>query len=188
MNAAERSRHLAHRRLEEYVSGGHRPERTLVIIDMQTDFYDKDEIIPNICSLIQYARQKIWAIIVVEYEGRGNTDDAIIQALDEYPHKETVYKQGMDGGKKVLDCINSHPSWPLDLLVCGIYGHACVPETVSGLFKSSDLVEISVVTDAVFKYYYPQTKMDEHDRHPEWMITMKNVLIDEESEVASHTE
>jgi len=131
------------------------PEQTLVIIDMQELFIEADEekIIPNIIAMIRHAIAKKWAIIVVEYSGSGETDQEITQALRGYPHKDTVTKHDCDGGRQVIACIESHPAWSTNLLVCGVYGPNCVAATVRGLFENSDVVEIDVVRDAVCPEY-----------------------------------
>ena len=131
------------------------PEKTLVIIDMQELFINgvEEEIIPNIIAMVRHAIAKKWAIIVVEYSGSGETDQEITQAIEGYPHQDTVTKYGCDGGREVIECITSHPAWSTNLLVCGIYGPNCVAATVTGLFESSDVVEVDVVSDAVCPPY-----------------------------------
>jgi len=131
------------------------PEMTLVIVDMQELFINEDEedIIPNIIALIRHAIAKKWAIIVVEYDGSGETDQEITQTLHGYPHQETVIKYGQDGGKEVVDCLESHPAWSASLLVCGIYGPDCVAQTIQGIFANSDVAEVDVVADAVCPPY-----------------------------------
>ncbi len=151
------------------------PEMTLVIIDMQSLFVDKDEmeIIPNIIALIRHAMKKKWAIIVVEYSGSGETDQEITQVLRGYPHKETVTKYNNNGGKEVVECLESYPTWSTNLLVCGIYGHECVSQTVAGLFERSDVVEIDVVADAVC----PPYESHNGSNHAEELITMEELGI-----------
>jgi len=151
------------------------PETTLVIIDMQELFINEDEegIIPNIIAMIRHAIAKKWAIIVVEYDGSGETDQEITQTLEGYPHKETVIKYGQDGGREVVECLESHPAWSVNLLVCGIYGPDCVAATVAGLFANSDVVEIDVVSDAVCPPYESYCTAS----HAERLVTLRELGI-----------
>ena len=151
------------------------PEITLVIIDMQELFINEDEedIIPNIIALIKHAIEKKWAIIVVEYSGSGETDQEITQTLHGYPHKETVTKYGCDGGREVVDCLESHPAWSVNLLVCGIYGPECVAQTVTGLFEHSDVIEVDVVAVAVCPEYESCLGFSQAER----LVTMKELGI-----------
>ncbi len=128
--------------------------KTLVVIDMQKYYLDGNriiyDIVPAICSLIQYAIQNKWPIIIVESDGMDKTIKEITDITDGYPHETTVIKNEYNGGPEVIQCLNEHPSWSLNLLVCGIYGDYCVSATVKGLFVESELVEIDVVADAVY--------------------------------------
>lgn len=155
MNAFQRARDRSHA-----------PGKTLVIIDMQSGFMGEDEevgdIVPIICSLIYHAKQNEWAIIVVEFEGNGKTDEAILESLVGYPHWTTLYKVRCDGGIQVVRCINEHPTWSLNTLVCGIYGPQCVADTIRGMFDASNLVEVAVVADAVYPDYRSCTKKLDH--------------------------
>ena len=158
------------------------PEKTLVIIDVQSLFINEDEIektilieeiIPNIIALIKHAIVKKWAIIVVEYSEFGDTDEEITQALRGYPHKETVTKYGQDGGQEVVECIESHPAWSTNLLVCGIYGPYCVARTVSGLFEHSDVIEVDIIYDAVRPKYESYHGFSQEEK----VIMMKDLGI-----------
>jgi nicotinamidase-related amidase len=167
MNAfARAARHKAMLRLHEHQIE-FSPDRTLVIIDMQKNFLGgcEMEIVPNVIALVKHAMAKGWAIIVVEYVGSGATDKEITEALGEYPHQETVVKDGCDGSREILECIASEPAWSLNLLVCGVYGPDCVAATVSGLFDNSSLVEVDVVTDAISPSYksYDYGKLRERE-------------------------
>lgn len=155
-------------------------EKTLVIIDMQEGFMDKygDErsIAPAIRSLIKCARRNEWPIIIVEYKGSHETIEEISIALEGYPHQETVIKTDNDGGYKVIKCLEDHPAWSTNLLVCGIYGNACVPSTVAGLFRNSDWVEVDVVIDAIYDIYHSFSNLDEYGGQPESRIVVEDVL------------
>lgn len=181
-NAFDRTRHST-QKLVEALSSIELPiqfEKTLIIIDMQTEFMnhygDEESIVPAICSLIECARRHEWPIIVLEYEMNGITIEKIRNSLEGYHRQKTVYKIRNDGGQEVLECMDNHPAWPLNLLVCGIYGNACVPSTVAGLFGNSDAVEIDVVTDAVYEEYRPLIGKPRQNEPKEVQITVEDVL------------
>lgn len=165
MNAFQRAKALAHQRLRAFTADEQtprtwQPEKTLVIIDMQSGFMDEDEydIVPAICRLIRHAKHNKWAIIVVEFSYNGNTNCDVVETIGDYPHFVTVMKKQCNGGREVINCLNSHPAWSLNLLVCGVYGPECVAETVCGIFDASDLVGVDVVTDAVYPNYISCTE------------------------------
>lgn len=176
MNAFQRARNLSRARLKDFIlrKTSHKPEQTLVIIDMQSGFMNDGEqdIVPAICDLIRHAKQNEWAIIVVEFHGYGETDEEISNMLVDYPHCTTVQKGSCNGGKEIIDCINEHPSWSLNLLVCGVYGPDCVAATVSGIFDTSDLAEVDVVTDATCPKY--ESYQDDEERERE--VTVNEVV------------
>lgn len=158
-----------------------RAKQTLIIIDMQVEFMacgrgDEYEIIPAIVTLIRYAKENKWPVIVVEYIGYERTDDLILEALCGYPHQETVFKDENDGGLEVMNCLDEHPAWPLNLLVCGICGNECVAETVSGLFEASSLIEVDVITDAIIPDYSSRTTPNENGNLPEKRVVVKDVV------------
>ena len=176
----QRVRHRAHERLKEANESGAWPydaDKTLVIIDMQPAFLqDNDgDLIEIICGLIEQAKGNTWAIIVVEYDGYGDTVPEIMESTGSYQHCEIIKKLGNDGGSKVLGCLSGHPGWPLDLLVCGVMGNVCVPETVAGLFRNSSLVEVSVVSDAVSPTYLSCSELDVHGNMREQLITSEDI-------------
>ncbi len=186
MNAWERARYMAHKKLWlPYTVKEFKPylERTLVIIDMQSFFLDDDDdddhdsVISSVCSLIQHARQEKWAIIVVEYSGSGETVEAITETLKDYPNQETVIKNDCDGGSKIMECLNSNKIWSNDLVVCGVYGDQCVSQTVAGLFNSSNLVEVDVVLDAIYPPYMSSSEPDEHNQQQEREVQMDDIYV-----------
>ena len=141
------------------------PNKTLVIVDMQEKFMHAEEtyeIIPNICFLVEHAIYNNWPIIVVEYNGWGDTNLDIRETIGEYPHQKTIIKNDCDGGQKVIDYINN-TLWPLNFVVCGIFGDMCVPLTVIGLFNNSNLVEVDVVTDAIYPEYSSSSRRQEKE-------------------------
>ena len=145
------------------------PDKTLVVIDMQEHYLRPnagDTILSTVCELIEQARQNNWAIILVQLVyGKGTSIcKDVLNAVEDYPHLAFVTKSGMDGGEQILECLKHSPKWSLDLLVCGVFGDQCVAATVEGLLTGSDLVEVSVVQDAIYPEYAPFTKAIGHPR------------------------
>ncbi len=145
------------------------PLRTLVIVDMQDEFVDYEwnydeneipidytEIVPGICSLVQYAIKNCWSIIFVEFDPYGTTIEILSELVADYQHFMAVQKYGQDGGPQVIECLQEHPQWSRHLLVCGLYGDACVPSTVQGLLRDNILTEVDVITDLVLPRYQPR--------------------------------
>jgi hypothetical protein len=132
-------------------------------------------IVPAICKLIQHAKQNEWPVIVVEFTACGETNASIVEALSGYTHKETVSKSIGDGGPEIIKCIEKHQTWSLDLLVCVLYGNECVSDTVAGLFETSDLVEVDVVTDAVYPDYCSSSEVDEHGQQREREVLVADI-------------
>ena len=154
-------------------------DRTLVIIDMQDSFIccgDEEELIPAICKLCHHAKQNKWPIILVEFNASGRTTSAILEAVENYPFTETVTKETGSGGKEVMACLLHHPEWPLNLLVCGIYGPECVAETVAGLLDNSDLVEVDVIIDAIYPPYCSLAELDEHGQQREGEFFVSEIV------------
>jgi len=130
-------------------------DRTLVVVDMQSHFLQFDSaktLINSICELIQIARHQKWGIILVKF-GSGPVAPAIKAATCGYHRLEEVEKYSMDGGENVVSCLGWNWSWSRNLLVCGVYGDACVYFTVGGIAERDPSVEISVVSDLVHPSY-----------------------------------
>lgn len=134
---------------------------------------------------MRHAKKNNWTIILVEFAGYGDTDEAINKEIGNYPHVATVTKHDADGGKDIIKYIQDNPQWSLNLVICGIYGDCCVSDTVYGLFDNSDIVEVDVVADAIVPEYMPGTELDENDNHPERIVTMADIvcLVEDRSRV-----
>ena len=84
-----------------------------------------------------------------------------------------MIKYDQDGGKEVIDCIESHPAWSVNLLVCGIYGPDCVSQTVQGILANSDVAEVDIVSDAVCPPYETHHDYERTER----LMTMEELGI-----------
>lgn len=107
---------------------------TLVIIDMQPDFWEEDsELTWNIVGQIKRARRDRAAVLTVTF-GAGKTFGPIVKALSGYKRKAQITKDQDDGSKEVTKVILRR-RFPKSLLVCGVNTGACVQDTVNGLLK-----------------------------------------------------
>jgi len=130
--------------------------KTLVIIDMQTGFIDGCDATGAenvICKMVEHARQQKWGILVVEFDGYGDTIDSIAQAVGGYEMAHDVVKDHMGGGEEVMECLNRHPELPRDLVVCGIFGEQCVSRTIYELCLMQEIPVIDVLEDGIAPEY-----------------------------------
>lgn len=175
MNPFERAHHLT----KEIA------DKTLVIVDMQQYFVCvgsvEHKMAADMCLLIQHAMANKWGIILVEYDGSGDTIKLILDTVSGYQHLEIVKKSEQNGGPEVIACLDSNPKWSMNLIVCGIFGDQCVPDTVRGIFDNSDIVEIDVVTDLIYPSY--TSYYDEEDEGEEREITMEHLGLQKICEV-----
>lgn len=120
----------------------------------------------GVCELVFWAKSNNWGIILVEFSGFGQTTQRILDAIGAYQHVDTVIKYTEDGGAEVCQCLKNNPCWSLNLLVCGVFGDACVPATVRSLFEHNSLVEMDVVIDLVVPEYESDYRVSYHDEGP----------------------
>lgn len=128
--------------------------KTLVIVDMQPYFLNSTKekgIIPNVIKSVRYAIQQGWPIIVVEYDGCGNTHDDIVAEVLKSPRYEFVTKSDCSGGKEVSKVCEER-GWPNNFVVCGVYGDQCVAHTVAALLDIHGTV-VNIIKDAVYPEY-----------------------------------
>lgn len=158
-------------------------DKTLIIIDMQDHFIGHSErkLIPIICELIDYAKNNEYSIILVEFKNHGPTTNEIMVAIGQYKHYEIVIKKEEDGGPEVSRCLERNTNWSLNTIVCGIFGDACVPQTVSGMFENSPLIEIDIIADAIDPTYLSFCREKTDDERKERVITSKDILQKEET-------
>ncbi|UCG02551.1 MAG: isochorismatase family protein [Candidatus Heimdallarchaeota archaeon] len=150
--------------------------KTLVIVDMQNDFFDEaitlidnpmyncnhnvEYIIPVIQGLVAHAIKLHWPIIFVEYTGFGKTMEEIYELTESYRKQQTIPKNEPNGAPAILNTVQNK-NWPLNIIVCGLYGNVCVSETVAGLLYLTNEITISIITDAVWPDYCSRTKNGE---------------------------
>ena len=123
--------------------------RTLVVVDVQPYYVDDgapymDRIVKLILQFKEYGNP----IILLEYGfDQAGTVKVVKDAVGAYRHCVTVRKDGLCGGREVIEECEGH-QWPLDFLLCGVAYNCCVQETADTLAEQY-LVEVALdCTDA----------------------------------------
>jgi nicotinamidase-related amidase len=131
--------------------------KTLVIVDMQPGFIGVSEkpIIPNVIKSVQYAIRQGWPIVVVEFEGYGETEVDVMAEVLKSPQYEIVTKHQCSGGEEVSEACHKR-GWPNNFVVCGVYGDQCVSDTIATLVDIHGTV-VDIIKNAV----YPDCVVDD---------------------------
>ena len=130
--------------------------KTLVVIDMQTDFSAArpDWIRQAVLAQINRARDSNMAIVVLEYLSReplrfyGVTHEELIAAARGHSHFTMRAKAVPDGSECVAAACQAMSVAEEEFVVCGVNTHACVEATVLGLFNLFPTCRIEVVANA----------------------------------------
>ncbi len=119
----------------------------LIIIDMQRDFRDDDTIpvIPGVVHQIEQAKKRQDSIFIVEFRGCGATMPEVKKPLRLYRRKKTVYKNTVSGARDLAPHLKKFSK----VRVCGVYGDACVYETIKKLIDIRPDLMVEVAVDAV---------------------------------------
>ncbi len=125
--------------------------RTLVVIDMQYDFWAAREegVIAGCQKQIRKAKRFGWPIVFVEYDGCCATLPELRELANDHPYTTYITKNDDDGSDEVLECLERF-GWPnRTLRVCGVNAFCCVAETVNSLLWEDKKMQIELTTDAV---------------------------------------
>jgi nicotinamidase-related amidase len=131
--------------------------KTLILIDFQTHYCSqmgdekRKELIENVTRISKVFMVNNWPIIVVYFDSSYN-DNYIIQEMEDilkYENSIFVTKTRCDGSEQILDQIDLH-RWPLNVIVCGVYGNECVQETVNGLAERDKDISITILKDCIW--------------------------------------
>jgi nicotinamidase-related amidase len=126
---------------------------TLVIIDMQTGWFDllTDNAVQttteSILRELDDAMEVGAPVLVVEYRGAKSTHDDIREKLHGYQRWQPVSKTGMNGADQILQACSDHGYGTKPLRLCGIFTDQCVQETSWNLAGRIG-VSVDVVMDA----------------------------------------
>lgn len=139
--------------------------KTLVIIDMQKQFYaaNKKLIIKACQREIKRAIKNKEPIIFVEYKFHGRTMRELKDLVKDYKHKHTTIKESNSGAYQIHNAIQKH-NLHKNLRICGVNTDACVLDTVeelNGFYCRRNLgwqtaYKITVVADATNAMFYHQ--------------------------------
>jgi nicotinamidase-related amidase len=133
--------------------------KTLILIDFQNYYMtqvpekERRKIIENTTRLARVFMTNDWPIIVVMYEDVfDDVNNDIVPEMKDillYKNSVLVRKNRPDGSEQVLDQIDFH-KWPLNVVVCGVFGDECLQETVNGLLERDRQIEIEVLKDCMW--------------------------------------
>lgn len=131
--------------------------KTLILIDFQTYYLkgmlkeERKELIENVKRISKVFMVNNYPIMVVYFDSSFEDNYLIQEMLDilEYKNSVLVTKQRCDGSEQILDQIDLR-KWPLNVVVCGVYGNECVQETVNGLAERDRKISITILKDCIW--------------------------------------
>jgi CMP-2-keto-3-deoxyoctulosonic acid synthetase len=120
---------------------------TLCIVDMQPMFQASQEpnTISGVLGLIAKAMKAGAGIVVLEFQGCGETDPRIIQALRGYHRVLITTKSCDDGSSEFLEVCEQRGFYTGRVVVCGVNTDACVQATVFGIKRRLPQSKVVVV-------------------------------------------
>jgi nicotinamidase-related amidase len=130
------------------------PDKTLIIIDVQSKFFPSKikkrftRCIIECAKLASYAIINSIPIIVLEYENYGPTHLLLRKTFRNYPYLYSATKSIRDGSPEIQKIIISL-DLPQNFIVCGMFLDQCVAATVIGLSNRYPGSEIEVIKEAV---------------------------------------
>jgi nicotinamidase-related amidase len=107
----------------------------LLIVDMQHEFYTARHkgTIKTCITEIRRAIKAELPIIVLEYDGCGETLPELKKHLDKYKRTKYVEKCEDGGGHEVMNALQDE-KWVIEnFIVCGVNINACVARTIAQL-------------------------------------------------------
>ena len=148
--------------------------KTLVVIDMQRGLLapsmktNPDKIaslVKNIADLTHEFKYRSWPIMMLEFV---QYDTPIILELlsivKNYNCWQLVKKDRVDGSSAILSW-QKYWKWPTNFTICGIYGGACIAETVNGLIVKEPKSRVEVMVGAIYPGYHDWgINKDLHDK------------------------
>jgi len=131
--------------------------KTLILIDFQSYYLSgmpeekRKELIENVTKISRVFMANNWPIIVVYFDSSFEDNYLIEEMLNilEYKKSVLVTKNRCDGSEQILDQIDFH-NWPLNVVVCGVFGNECVSETVNGLAERDRKISITILKDCIW--------------------------------------
>jgi len=141
-------------------------ERTLVVVDVQTQFVAgaSEDMFLELEALVLRARRRGWPIIFLEFEGEfGDTVERLLKLVEGYERAVRVYKGQWSGVGEVSKTCREQ-GFGTDLFqVCGAYSDQCVQATVRDLSLNFRQCLVEVVVKACAAYDEMATPPDPYD-------------------------
>ena len=120
---------------------------TVLLIDMQPRLLslvrEKEKLIENQIEIIRWCAKEDIPLVVLEFEGAGETIDVLRKEIEKVPRVKTIQKKHDDGFtsqklEKQLKIFDSKT-----LLLMGINADYCVKETAIGAMKKGFVIATS---------------------------------------------
>lgn len=107
-----------------------------VVVDAQDQYLHEADgaYIDRVAAAMAVARGDNDLILLLEYQGRGQTHRRILEALDGYPNFCRLTKYGWCGALQVEIELSARKIKPAHFRVGGLFSEQCVLSTVDGLF------------------------------------------------------
>jgi nicotinamidase-related amidase len=173
---------------------GIRRGTSLLIVDVQEKFVadirqfranmgcDIDAMIAKLLRRIEWAKQDGEAIMLLEFEKCGPTDERILSALSGYGRFDKATKSTENGAAQVYElCEKPQNRFPTELIdVAGLYEDMCIFHTIAGIPEFYPRTRVRALTDAclawlAFDWCYYQKHSSLHTR----VAHAKLVTVDE---------
>lgn len=126
--------------------------KTLCVVDLQQQYMLKSyhwyyQVIKNCQIVIERAIQKSYPIVLVEFDGAGQTIEPINSLLKNYNKLFRMTKFGRSGAFEINSTIIEN-YLPTELEIVGVNYHQCIVATVADLLKNNEDLFITVYKNA----------------------------------------
>ena len=123
----------------------------LCIIDMQPYFDASNEpwLLNNVLAEIKKAKKNNDYIIVLEYDGCGETHPDIVQACDGYSRYYHEVKSSQSGALNILSIMQQNGITADHFIIVGVETESCILETVEGIVQGVPNSKVTVIEDAI---------------------------------------
>ena len=127
----------------------------LCIIDMQPYFDASNEpwLLNNVLAEIKKAKKNNDYIIVLEYDGCGETHPDIIKACDGYNRYYHEVKSSQSGAPNIIFIMRENNIQADHFIIVGVETESCILETVEGIVRKIPKSKVTVVADAINSQY-----------------------------------
>lgn len=115
---------------------------------MQPQFEAMYDVLPQVLSEIERAKKDKIGIVVLQYDGNGDTTLTIRRALKDYRRKTYARKYNDDGSIEFVRAAIRKKFSIANVRVVGVNRGYCVRDTVAGLMDCGKINTIDVIVDA----------------------------------------